>query len=133
MQIDREEVEAVTDFILLGSKVTEDDNCNHKIKRRLLLEGKNMTNLDSILKSRDIALMTKVYIVKAMFFPVVTYGASLVAQLVENPHAMQKTPAQFLGWEDPLEKVPTPVFWPGECHGLLSPWGCKELDTTTKR
>ena len=103
MQIDREEVEAVTDFILLGSKVTEDDNCNHKIKRRLFLEGKNMTNLDSILKSRDIALMTKVYIVKAMFFPVVTYGASLVAQLVENPHAMQKTPAQFLGWEDPLE------------------------------
>ena len=105
MQIDREEVEAVTDFILLGSKVTEDDNCNHKIKRRLFLEGKNMTNLDSILKSRDITLLIKVCIVKVMVmvFPVVTYGASLVAQLVENPHAMQKTPAQFLGWEDPLE------------------------------
>ena len=62
-----------------------------------------MTNLDNILKSRDIALPTKVRIVKAMFFPVVMYGASLVAQLVENLHAMQKTLVQFLGWEDPLE------------------------------
>ena len=56
------------------------------------------------IKSRNITLPTKVHIVKAMFFPVVMYGTSLVAQLVENPHAMQKTPVQFLGWEDPLEK-----------------------------
>ena len=103
MQIGGEEVEAVTDFILLGSKITADDDCNHKIKRRLLLGRKAKTNLDSILKSRDIDLMTKVYIVKAMFFPVVMFGASLAAQLVENPHAMQKTPVQFLGGEDPLE------------------------------
>ena len=71
MQIDREEVEAVTDFILLGSKVTEDDNCNHKIKRRLLLGRKAMTKLESILKSRDITLKTKVHLVEAMVFPVV--------------------------------------------------------------
>ena len=63
-----------------------------------------MTNLDSILKSRDIALMTKVYIVKAIFFPVVTYGSSLVAQLVKNPPAMQETPLRFLGQEDSPEK-----------------------------
>ena len=72
MQIEGEEVEAVTDFILLGSKITVDDDCNHKIKRHLLLERKAMTNLDSILKSRDITLSTKVHIVKAMVFPVVT-------------------------------------------------------------
>ena len=74
MQIDREEVEAVTDFILLGSKVTEDDNCNHKIKRRLLLGRKVMIKLDSILKSRDITLPTNVPLVKAIVFPVVMYG-----------------------------------------------------------
>ena len=70
----------------------------------MLVPGrKAKTNLDSILKSRDIDLMTKVYIVKAMFFPVVMFGASLADQLLENPHAMQKTPVQFLGGEDPLE------------------------------
>ena len=73
-QIDGETVETVTDFILGGSKITADDGCSHEIKRRLLLGGKIMTNLDSILKSRDITLPIKVHIVKAMFFSVVRYG-----------------------------------------------------------
>ena len=73
-QIDGETVETVTDFIFLGSKVTADGDCSHEIKRCLLLGRKAMTNLDSILKSRDITLPTKVHIVKAMVFPVVIYG-----------------------------------------------------------
>ena len=69
-----ETVETVTDFLFVGSKITADGDCSHEIKRRLLL-GKNvMTNLDSILKSRDITLSTKVHLVKAMVFPVVMYG-----------------------------------------------------------
>ena len=67
-------VETVSDFIFLGSKITADGNCNHEIKRRLLLGRKVVTNLDSILKSRDITLPTKVCLVKAMVFPVVMYG-----------------------------------------------------------
>ena len=70
-QIDRE---TVSDFIFLGSKITADGDCSHEIKRRLLLGRKVMTNLDSIFKSRDISLPTKVCVVKAMFFPVVMYG-----------------------------------------------------------
>ena len=73
-QIDEETVETVSDFILGGSKITADGDCSHKIKRRLLLGRKVMTNLDSILKSRDITLTTKVCLVKAMVFPVVMYG-----------------------------------------------------------
>ena len=73
-QIDGETVETVSDFILLGSKITADGDCSHEIKRRLLLGRKVMTNLDSILKSRDIILPTKVCLVKAMVFPVVMYG-----------------------------------------------------------
>ena len=73
-QIDGETVETVTDFIFLGSKITADGECTHEIKRPLLLGRKVMTNLDSILKSRDITLPTKVRLVKAMVFPVVTYG-----------------------------------------------------------
>ena len=73
-EIDGETVETVSDFIFLGSKITEDGDGSHEIKRRLLFEGKVMTNLDSILKSRDIALPTKVRLVKAMVFPVVMYG-----------------------------------------------------------
>ena len=64
----------VTGFLLLGSKITADDDCSHEIRRRLLLGRKAMTNLDSVLKSRDITLLTKVHIVKAMVFPVVTYS-----------------------------------------------------------
>ena len=67
-------METVTDFIFLGSKITADGECSHEIKRHLLLARKTMTNLDSILKSRDITLPTKVHLVKAMVFPVVTYA-----------------------------------------------------------
>ena len=73
-QIDGETVETVTDFILGGSKITADGDCSHEIKRCLLLGRKAMTNLDSIVKSRDITLPTKVRLVKAMVFPVVMYG-----------------------------------------------------------
>ena len=73
-QIDGETVETVADFIFLGSKVTADGDCSHEIKRRLLLGRKVMTNVDSILKSRDVTLSTKVRLVKAMVFPVVMYG-----------------------------------------------------------
>ena len=74
LQIDRETVETVTDFMFLGSKITADGDCSHEIKRPLLLGRKVMTNIDSILKSRDITLPTKVHLVKAMVFPVVMYG-----------------------------------------------------------
>ena len=73
-EIDGETVETVSDFIFLGSKITTDGDCSHEIKRHLLLGRKFMTNLESILKSRDITLPTKVHLVKAMVFPVVTYG-----------------------------------------------------------
>ena len=73
-QIDRETVETVADFIFLGSKITADGNCSQEIKRQLLLGRKVTTNLDSILKSRDITLSTKVHLVKAVVFPVVMYG-----------------------------------------------------------
>ena len=73
-EINGEAVEAVSDFIFLGSKVTADGDCSHEIKRRLLLGRKVMTNLDSIFKSRDITLPTKIHLVKAMVFPVVMYG-----------------------------------------------------------
>ena len=73
-QIDGETVETVSDFIFWGSKITADGNCSHKIKRHLFLGRKVMTNLDSILKSRDITLPTKVHLVKAMVFPLVMYG-----------------------------------------------------------
>ena len=73
-QIDGETIETVRDFLFLGSKITADGDCSHEIKRRLLLGRKVMTNLDSIFKSRDITLPTKVCLVKAMVFPVVMYG-----------------------------------------------------------
>ena len=73
-EIDGETVEMVSDLIFLGSKITADGDCTHEIKRSLLLGRKAMTNLDSVLKSRDITLSTKVHLVKAMVFPVVTYG-----------------------------------------------------------
>ena len=73
-QIDGETVETVTDFIFLGSKITADGDCSHEIKRCLFLGRKVMTNLDSVLKSRDIILPTKVHLVKALVFPVVMYG-----------------------------------------------------------
>ena len=76
-QIDGETMETVRDFIFLGSKITADGDCSHEIKRRLLLERKVMTNLDSMLKSRDTTLPKKVHLVKAMVFPVVIYGCEI--------------------------------------------------------
>ena len=73
-QIDGETMETVTDFIFSGSKITADGDCSHEIKRRLLLGRKAMTNLDRVLKSKDITLPTKIHIVKGIIFPVVTYG-----------------------------------------------------------
>ena len=73
-QIDGETMETVTDFILLGSKITADGDCSHEIKKHMLLGGKAMTNLDSILKGRDITLPTKVCLVKAIVFPIVMYA-----------------------------------------------------------
>ena len=82
-QIDGETVEAVSDFIFLGPKITADGDCSHEIKRRLLLGRKVMTNLDSIFKSRDLTLLTKVHLVKAMVFPVVIDGCE--SWTVKNP------------------------------------------------
>ena len=73
-EIDRETVETVSDFIFMGSKITADGDCSHEIKRRLLLGRKVMTNLDSVVKSRDITLPTNVHLDKAMVFPMVMYG-----------------------------------------------------------
>ena len=80
-QIDGEKVETVSDFIFLGSKITADGDCSHKIKRHLLLRSKAMTNLDSIIKSRDTTLPTKVHLVKAVVFPVVMYGCESWTEL----------------------------------------------------
>ena len=77
-EIDGETVETASDFTFLGSKITVDGDCSHEIKRRLLLGRKVMTNLDSILKSRDITLPTKVHLLKAMVFPVVMYGCEIL-------------------------------------------------------
>ena len=76
-QIDGETMQTVTKFIFLGSKITADGDCSHKIKRLLLLERKAMTNLDSVLRSRDVTLPTKVHLVKATVFPVVLYGCEV--------------------------------------------------------
>ena len=111
-QIDGENVGKVSDFIFLGSKINVDGDCSQKIKRHLLLGRTAVTNLDSVLKSRDITVRTKICIVKAMIFPVVMYGcgATLVAQLVKNPPAMQETLVQFLGQEDcPGEVIGYPL------------------------
>ena len=80
-QIEREKVEAVTDFIFLGYKITANGDCSHEIKRCLLLGRRAMTNLDSILKSRDITLLTKVHIVKAVVFPVVMYRCEIIKKV----------------------------------------------------
>ena len=98
-EIDEETVETVSDFIFGGSKITADGDCSHEIKRPLLFGRKVMTNLDSIFKSRDISLPTKVYLVKAMVFPVVMYG-----------------------WRRQWQ--PTPALLPGKSHGRRSLVGC---------
>ena len=86
-EIDGETVETVSDFIFGGSKITTDGDCSHEIKRRLLLGGKVRSNLDSILKSKDITLSTNVHLVKAMFFPVVMYGCE--SWTIEKPECQR--------------------------------------------
>ena len=108
MEIDGETVETVSDFIFLGSKITADRDCSHEIKRCLLLGRKVMTNLDSIFKSRDITLPTKVHLVKAMVFPVVMYGCELDC---EESWALK----YWCFWTVVLEKT------------LASPLDCKEI------
>ena len=88
-QIDGETMETVIDFIFLGSKITAEGDCSHEIKRHFLLERKAMTNLDSILKSRDITLPTKVHIVKTMVFPVVMYGCERLT--IKKTVVLEKT------------------------------------------
>ena len=107
-EIDAETVETVSDFIFLGSKITADGDCSHEIKRRLLLGRKVMTNLDSILKIRDITLSTKVHLVKAMVFPVVMYRCEL-------DYKESWEPKNWCFWTVVLEKT------------LESPLDCREI------
>ena len=127
-EIDGEIVETVSDFIFWGSTITADGGCSHEIKRRLLLGRKVMTNLDSILKSRDITLPTKVHPVKAMVFPVVMYGCEnwtvkntecrridafevwCWRRLLRVPWTEGDQPWDFFGKSD--AKAETPVLWP---------------------
>ena len=112
-EIDWETVETVSDFIFLGSKITADGDCSHKIKRRLLLGRKVMTNLDSILKSRDITLPTKVRLVKAMVFPVVMYGCeSWTVKKAEHWRIDANCGVGEDSWESlGLQGDPTSPFW----------------------
>ena len=110
-EIDGETVETVSDFISLGSKITADGDCSHEIKRRLLLGRKVMTNLDSIFKNRDIILLTKVHLVKAMVFPVVMYRCE--SWTVKKAECRRI--AAFELWRSVLEKTPE------------SPLDCKEI------
>jgi len=102
MQIDGETVETVRDFILGGFKITADGDCSHEIKRCLLLGRKGMTNLDSILKSRDITLATKVLLVKAMVFPVVMYACELLLLLSRFSHVQLCATPQMAAHQAPL-------------------------------
>ena len=95
-QIDRETMETSTDFIFLGSKITADGVCSHEIKRCLLLESKAMTNLNSVLKSRDITLLTKVCLVKAMVFPVVMYGCE--SWTIKKAECQRTDPFELQCW-----------------------------------
>ena len=103
-EIDGETVETVSDFIFGGSKITADGNCSHEIKRRLLLGRKVMTNLDSIFKSRDITLPTKVHLVKAMDFPVVMYGCE--SWTVKRAECQRIDAFELWSWRRPLR-----VLW----------------------
>ena len=124
-EIDGETVETVSDFILGGSKITADGNCSHEIKRCLLLGRKVMTNLESILKSKDISWPTKVCLVKAMVFPAVMYGceswtvkkaehrrihAPLDCKEIQPVHSEGDQPWDFFGRND--TEAETPVLWP---------------------
>ena len=100
-QIDGGTMETVRDFVVLGSKVTADGDCSHEIKRRLLLGRKTMTNLDSILKSRDITLPTKFHLVKAMVFPVVMYGCKIWT--IKKAEHQRIDAFELWYWRRPLE------------------------------
>ena len=113
-QIEREKVETVTDFIFLGSKITVDGVCSHKIKRHLLLGRKAMTNLDSILQNRDITLPTKVYLVKAMVFPVVMYGCE---NWTIKKHEHRRIDAFELWYWRRLLRVPWTARRSNQCKG----------------
>ena len=102
-QIDGETMESVTDFIFLGSKITAEGDCSHEIKRRLLLGRKSMTNLGSILKSRDITLLTKVRLVKAVVFPVVEYGCE--SWTIKKAEHLKIDAFELWCWRKPL-RVP---------------------------
>ena len=115
-EIDGETVETVSDFILEGSKITADGDCSHEIKRRLLLERKVMTNLDSILKSRDITLPTKVHLVKAMVFPVVMYGCEI---------SWQQLPSTVIFQPPKIKSVTISIVSPSICYEVMG------LDTMT--
>ena len=144
-QVDGETMETVRDFILMGSKITADGDCSHEIKRCLLLGRKAMTNLDSILKSRDITLPTKVHLVKTMVFPVVMYGCeSWTVKKDEHPRIdafelwcwrrLLKSPLDykeiqpvhpkgnqswvFIGRTD--AEAETPIFWPPDANNWLT-------------
>ena len=103
-QIDGETMETVTDFFFLGSRIAADGECSHEIKRRLLLGRKAMTNLDSILKSRDITLPTKVHLVNAMVFPVVMYGCESWTKKKAEHHFLVTLLNYGVG-EDSLESL----------------------------
>ena len=103
-QTEREEkVEVVTDFLILGSKITADGDCSHKVRRQLPLGRKAMTNLDSVLKSRDITLPTKVCIIKAMVFPVVTYSCE--SWTIKKAESQRIDAFKLWGWRG-LQRVP---------------------------
>ena len=158
-EIEGETVETVSDFILGGSKITADGDCSHKIKRHLLLGRKVMTNLDSILESRDITLPTKVHLVKAMVFPVVMYGCE--SWTVKKAESQRIDAFELWCWKSPLDckemqpvhskgdqsqvfigrtdaKAETPILWPPQAKSSLigkdsdagRDWGQKEKGTT---
>ena len=152
-EIDGETVETVSDFILGGSKITADGDCSHEIKRHLLLGRKAMTNLDSIFKSRDITLPTKVCLVKSMAFPVVMYGCeswtvkkaecwridAFDCKEIQPVHSKGDQPWVFFGRND--AKAETPILWPPHAKSWLTgkdpdagrDWGQEEKGTTRMR
>ena len=112
-QIDRETVETVTGFIILGSKITADGDCSHEIKRCLLLGRKVMTNLDSILKSRDITLPAKVRLVKVMVFPVIMYGCE--GWTIKKAERQRIDAFELWCWRRlgrTAAEAETPILWP---------------------
>ena len=123
-QIDGEPMETMTDFVCLGSKITADGDCSHEIKRRLLLGRKAMTNLDSILNSRDIILLTKVRLVKAMVFPVVMYGC----ELDHNESWVLSLKFFFIAIQSNSSSLKNWCFWTVVLEKTLkSPLDCKEI------